>query len=107
MWQSAEIRVYFIAFLTLYRRASAGGAPPRPAARTTLLLLEPDVFVRRRIREGGDQGEGWFLHPWADASNESILPDRREHHAVVQDPLDLVEHLLAFLPVDLFRLALE
>ena len=66
MWQSAEMRVYFMGLLTL------------------LWPLEPDVLVRGRIREGGDQGQGRLLDLGAHASNEPILPDRREDDAIVR-----------------------
>src|SRR5215468_1654542 len=72
-----------------------------------LLPLEPDVFVRRRVRVGGDQGEGRLLDPGAHASNEAILPDRDKYHLVAEDLLDLVQHLLALLAIDLLGLALE
>src|SRR5262249_60133524 len=72
-----------------------------------LLPLEPDVFVRRRVRIGGDQGEGRLLDLGSHASNEAILPDRDKYHLVAEDLLDLVQHLLALLPVDLLGLALE
>jgi hypothetical protein len=94
MWQSAEIRVYFMALSI-------------SCCRVSLLPLEPDLFVRRRIRERGNQGEGRLLHPWAHAANEPILPDRDEYDLVAEDLLDLVQHLLALLPVELLGLALE
>src|SRR5215467_4421191 len=72
-----------------------------------LLPLEPDVFVRRRIRIGGDQGQGRLLDLGSHASNEAILPDRDKYHLVAEDLLDLVQHLLALLSIDLLRLALE
>src|SRR5438094_10099664 len=53
--------------------------------------LEPNVLVRRRVRIRGDQGEGRLLYLGSHASNESIFPDRSEHDAIVEDPLDLVE----------------
>src|SRR5262245_20252328 len=85
MWQSAEIRVYFMA----------------------LSSPEPDLFVRRRIRERGNQGESRLLHPWAHASNEPILPDRDKYDLVAEDLLDLVQHLFALLSVELPGLTLE
>src|SRR5215510_794126 len=72
-----------------------------------LLPLEPDVFVRRRVRVGRDQGEGRLLDLGSHASNEPILPDRGKYHLVAEDLLDLVQHLLALLSVDLLGLALE
>ena len=53
--------------------------------------LESNVLVRRRVRIRGDQGEGRLLYLGSHASNESIFPDRSEHDAIVEDPLDLVE----------------
>src|SRR5215470_17217450 len=72
-----------------------------------LFPLEPDLFVRRRVRVGGDQGEGRLFDPGAHASNEAILPDLDKYHLVADDLLDLVQHLLALLAVDLLGLALE
>src|SRR5262252_7909899 len=72
-----------------------------------LLPLEPDVFVRRRVRIGGDQGQCRLLDLGPHASNEAILPDRDKYHLVAEDLLDLVQHLLALLSIDFLRLALE
>src|SRR6185295_8044553 len=77
------------------------------AVLTLLWPFQPDVLVRRRVREGRDQGEGRLLHLGSHASNEPILPDRSKYHLVVQDLLDLMQHLLALLAVELLRLALE
>src|SRR5215510_659583 len=72
-----------------------------------LLPLEPDVFVRRRVWVGGDQGEGRLLDLGSHAANEPILPDRDKYHLVGEDLLNLVQHLLALLAIALPGLALE
>src|SRR3989442_4913045 len=87
------------------RVASFGGMSPRRPR--TSWSLEPQVFVRRGVREGGDQVQSRLLHPWSHAANERVLPDRSEHHAVVEDPRDLMERLLALPAVRLPSLTLE
>src|SRR5258705_13269184 len=77
------------------------------AVLTLLWPFQPDVLVRRRVREGRDQGEGRLLYLGSHASNEPILPDRSKYHAIAQDLLDLMQHLLTLLSVELFGLALE
>src|SRR5213594_535150 len=69
--------------------------------------LEPNVLVRRRVRVVGDQGEGWLVNLRPDTPNESVFPDRSEHDAIVEDPLDLMEQRLALLAVELSRLLLK
>src|SRR3989454_5853545 len=69
--------------------------------------LEPDVLVRRRVRVVGDQGEGRLVNLRPHTPNESVFPDRGEHDAIVEDPLDLMEQRLALLAVELSRLLLE
>src|SRR5206468_9477534 len=59
--------------------------------------LEPNVLVRRRVRVVGDQGEGRLVNLRPDTPNESVFPDRSEHDAIVEDPLDLMEQRLALL----------
>src|SRR5213594_1757251 len=67
----------------------------------SLLLFEPDVLVGRRVRVGGNQGQARLVNLWSHTSNESIFPDRSEHDAIVEDPLDLMEQLLALFAVEL------
>src|SRR5207237_6889037 len=43
----------------------------------------------------------------SDAADEAILPDRREHDALEQDLLDLVQQLLALPAIELSRLPLK
>src|SRR4030095_12476522 len=69
--------------------------------------LEPNVLVRRRGRGRGNQGERRLLHSRSEGADESVLPDRGEHDALVQDLLDLMQQLLALLAVELLGLALE
>src|SRR5580765_8205476 len=77
------------------------------AVLTLLWPFQPDVLVRRRVRIRGDQGEGRLLHLGSHAANEPILPDRSKYDAITQDLLDLMQHLLTLLPVELLGLALE
>src|SRR5262245_15687264 len=72
-----------------------------------LLPLQPDIFVRRRVRGGGDQGEGRLLDLVSHAANVPIIPYRYIYHLLAEDLLDLVQHLLTLLAVDLPRLAPE
>src|SRR5256712_2723646 len=69
--------------------------------------LEPNVLVRRRVRVVGDQGEGRLVNLRPYTPNESVFPDRSEHDAIVEDPLDLMEQRLALLAIELSRLLLE
>src|SRR5215831_12297143 len=69
--------------------------------------FQAKLLGRSRIRKRGDQRQAAFRHPGPDPPDEAVLPDRGEDLALVQDPLDLEEQLLALLPVDLARLALE
>src|SRR5262244_1577325 len=69
--------------------------------------LEPDVLVRSRVGEKGDQGERGLLDARPDAADEAVLPDGRVDLPIVQDPLDLMEHLLPLLAVALALLAIE
>src|SRR2546426_3172810 len=59
--------------------------PPRSTLfpYTTLFrswLLEPEIFVGRRVGVAGNEGEPRFFHPRPDPVEEGELPDRREHH---------------------------
>src|SRR5215468_6562785 len=66
--------------------------------------LELEVFVGRGVREPLDAVDAGILDARADAPQEGQLVDRHEHRPVVHDLLDLVEHGLALLPVELLRL---
>ena len=84
-------------------RAPAGGT----GARGRRYFLRRSSSSGADVGERRDQGQRRLLQPRAHAADEPVLPDRREHHPVVEDALDLVQHLLALLPVELPRLALE
>src|SRR5262245_48748058 len=83
-------------------RAPAGGTGARAR-----LLLEAQILERCRVRERRDQAERGLLELRTDPADEPVLPDGCEDHPVVQDLLDLVQHLLALLLVELLGLALE
>src|SRR5437588_614869 len=65
------------------------------------LRLEPDVLHWRGVRKRRDELEAAFLHAGSDAPDEAILPNRREHDALEEDPLDLVQQLFALLAIEL------
>src|SRR5829696_1121716 len=68
------------------------------------LALELQILIGRRvweIRHGAEAVEG---HARADAIQEGGLDDGREHHAIVNELLDLVQDLLADARVRLVRL---
>src|SRR3989449_3746098 len=93
-------------------KSSTAAATGRARNLTSGLLggssrLEPNVLVRRRVRVVGDQGEGRLVNLRPYTPNESVFPDRSEHDAIVEDPLDLMEQRLALLAVELSRLLLE
>src|SRR4029077_2467812 len=69
--------------------------------------FEPEVLVRRGVREALDAVDARLLHPRADAPEEGQFVDRHVHRAVLHDLLDLMEHGLALLPVELAGLTLE
>jgi pimeloyl-ACP methyl ester carboxylesterase len=52
--------------------------------------LEPHLFVRRREVEERVQTDGGLLYPRSHAVQRGRLEDRRVHHALVHQPLDLV-----------------
>src|SRR4030095_7804802 len=89
MWESAEILWYAISLLG---RRSA---------------LQPEIVEGRRVRKGGDQRQCRLVDPRAHSVQEGILPYRGEDDTVGQDALDLPQHFLALLPVQLAGLALE
>src|SRR5437899_7507171 len=68
--------------------------------------LELQVLVRRRVREALDVVDARLLDPWPNAPEERQFVDRHVHHPVVHDLLDLVQHGLALLPIQLASLAL-
>src|SRR4029453_14014371 len=74
-----------------------GGAP----------LLQPPVFDGRRPRVRVDQHQSRLRHLGADPARPDVIVDGPEPHPLVKQPLDLVEHRLAFLPVGLPGLLLE
>src|SRR5262249_21250897 len=78
-----------------------------PPSRRALLPPERDVLVGRRIRVARDQAEPRLANPRAHAVQERELPDRREHHLLLEELLDLLEQCLALLPVGVGRLLLE
>src|SRR5438094_595869 len=67
-------------------------------------FLELEVFVGRRVRKERDEPEPGFLHTRPDTVEEAELPQRREHHALVREPLDLLQLRFAPLRVELTRL---
>src|SRR5439155_8673990 len=67
---------------------------------------ELQILVRREIEARHRVGED-VLDARAHAGRESEMVDRRVQALVVHDALDLVEHCLALLLVELLRLALE
>src|SRR4029453_12769126 len=54
------------------------------------LSLEPQLFVRRRIRIAADQAEPRLLPPGPDTGQDGRLPERRKHHLLVNQLLDAV-----------------
>src|SRR5439155_1542177 len=111
------------------RAASVSGVSPA-RAKATMKSADSNVAVGFNSSGGGGVGTATGGVGWAgaggtwpgaatggcvdgardtvpDAADEPVFPDRREDHAVVQDLLDLVKELLALLPIELARLALE
>ena len=83
------------------------GALRGPTARTTALLLELQILAGRGVGEALDQAGAGLRHARAHAPDESQLEDRRDHHLVGDDLLDLVEQRLALLRGRAPGLALE
>src|SRR5207249_2032432 len=63
--------------------------------------LELQIFVWRGIRKALDVIDARLLHAWPDAPGKRELVDGHVEHAVDHDLLDLVEHRLALLPIEL------
>src|SRR5215475_13145050 len=64
-------------------------------------FLEPEILVRRRVREERDQAESRFLDAGADAIQEAQLPQRSEHDALVGQSLDLMQQRFTTLGIEL------
>src|SRR5262245_64252666 len=77
-----------------------------PDARS-LLSLELQVLVRRRVGVHRDQAKPGLGDARPDAVQPTQLPDGRVHDLVVHELLDLDEDRLALLPVQLGGLLLE
>src|SRR5215468_1592555 len=88
------------ASITLYWRAMGISFLER-------LALQPKVLERRRVGERRDQLQPGFLDVRPEGPDEPVFPDRREDHALVQEPLDLEQRLLALLAVQLLQLGLK
>src|SRR5262245_58433087 len=56
-----------------------------------LPTLEPQILVRGREREVGDEAEPRFRHPGSVRADRGKFPDRSEHGLVVEEPLDALE----------------
>src|SRR5207247_8396352 len=57
-----------------------------------------------RVREESDESEAGLLDARSDPVEEGELPQRREHDALVREPLDLVEQRFTTLRIELARL---
>src|SRR5262245_25694298 len=68
---------------------------------TISLSLEPQLFVRRRVRITADQAQPGLFHSGPDTGQDSRLPERREHRLLVGELLDAVQRRLAPLAVEL------
>src|SRR5437588_12703530 len=79
---------------------------PCPARRWSR-TLEPEILVGRRVSVAAEQVDPGLLDPRTDAPDERELVDRHVGHAIVEDPLDLVQLRLPLLRVELARLTLE
>src|SRR5207245_2786123 len=66
-----------------------------------------DLLVRIRERVAGDHAERRLLDTWPDSGQERGLEDRREHHTLVHELLDAMQHRLPPLRVDLHGLLAE
>src|SRR5438067_13559906 len=86
---------------TACSRTASDGAPSLAGG------FEPQILVRPRIREALDPVDARLLDARPHAPEERELVDGHVHHAVVHDRLDLVQHGLALLAVQLARLTLE
>src|SRR5436309_9297143 len=78
-----------------------GGAAAKDSR---LRLLQADVLVGPREVEKGIQPDRRLLDARADAVQARRLEDRRVHHALVHQALDLMQQRLALLAVALLRL---
>src|SRR2546425_7235370 len=65
------------------------------------------VFVGRRERPASDETEARLRHPRTGRVDEAELPDWRVDGLLVHELLDVVEHRLAPLPVELAGLLSE
>src|SRR2546421_2687705 len=65
-----------------------------------------EVLVRRHVEARNRRGHD-VVHAGPDADREAEVIDRRLRHLLVQDLLDLVQHRLALLSVQLARLTSE
>src|SRR6185312_12876240 len=84
---------------TISMRISLGAELPRS--------LEPEILVRRRVREALDVVHARLFHPRAHTPEEGQFVDGHVHHPVLHDLLDLVQHALALLAVQLPGLPVE
>src|SRR6266581_4316241 len=89
--------------------ANRSGATTLVLATAVLLStrLDSQILVGRGVGEPLDVIRACLLDPRTHAPEERELEDRHVEHPVVHDLLDLVQHRLALLPVELARLALE
>src|SRR5678815_512430 len=69
--------------------------------------LQLEILGGAGVGEPGDQARGGLLDSGTHAPDEALLEERRLHHLVEDDLLDLVEQGLALLPVGLARLTRE
>src|SRR4029434_2054908 len=85
--------------------------PPRRVRRCPLsgpgtwikhsLPFEFHILVRRRVDVASDESDPRLLHPGPHAIQGGVLPDRRDHHLLVQELLDAVQDRLALLRIEL------
>src|SRR5204862_60568 len=79
--------------------------PPTSSDSAATRSSELQILVGRDERVAGDRRR--LRHPRPHAGQGGLFHDGREHHALVHELLDLVEHRLAPLRIDLAGLVAE
>src|SRR5678816_3306696 len=76
-------------------------------ATNCLIALQLQLLEWCDVRESRHQPHPGLLEARTDTGERAQLVDRREHRALVDQALDLMEHRFALRAIELLRLALE